>query len=103
MSTYTIETTYRLPFCRQGTYSAGTPEDSCRAAMEYDDWENAVKEYESSSGAHVTGMWDGADAAYRGRSVPIPAHFDEAVQRRAGHFEILLGVLKIMVGDVPSS
>jgi hypothetical protein len=32
--------------------------------------------------------------AYRGGTLPVPSPFDEAVQRKAEHFAVLLGLLK---------
>jgi len=44
----------------------------------------------------VSGIWRGAKAAYRGRAVKIPSEFREVNERKAAHFEVLLGVLKIV-------
>ncbi|UXN57764.1 hypothetical protein [Phyllobacterium zundukense] len=55
---------------------------------------------EAAGETHVTGIWEGADAAYRGPAVPVPSRFRGMVQRKVGHFEILLGLLKMMVDDV---
>ena len=99
MPDYTIETTYRLPVFRHRTYSAKTPDAACRLAVEDADWSNQKEDQESSGVTYVTGIWGGADTAYSGTAVPVPPHFGEAVQRQAGHFEILLGLLKIMVAD----
>jgi hypothetical protein len=32
--------------------------------------------------------------AYHGRALPVPSHFDDAVQRKAEHFGVLLDLLK---------
>lgn len=99
MPEFTIETTYHLPVFRQSTYSADTPEAACRLAIEDDDWSAQREDYESSGESHVTGIWEGAEAAYRGPAIQVPPHFGETVQRQAAHFELMLGLLKIMVGD----
>lgn len=99
MPAYTIETTYTLPVFRQGTYFADTPEAACKAAVSDDNWESVKKDYDSSGEIHVTGIWEGENTAYTGSPITIPSQFDEAVQRRAHHFEILLGLLKMMVHD----
>jgi hypothetical protein len=99
MSDFTIETTYHLPVFRHRTYAAKTLEAACRAAIEDDNWDIAEKDYDSSGEVHVTGVWEGTHAAYTGPSIRVPPQFDEAVQRRARHFEILLGLLKIFVDD----
>lgn len=99
MPDYTIETTYHLPVFRHRTYTTKTPEAACRAAIEDDDWDKAKQDHESSGEVYVTGIWEGTHAAYSGSASPVPTHFGEAIQRKAGHFEILLGVLKIIVDD----
>lgn len=99
MPTYTIETTYRVPLYKQRTYDAATPAEACRRAIEDDDWSNDKLDYECAGETYVTGIWLGADAAYSGTSVSIPLHFDETIQRKAAHFEVLFGLLKIVVAD----
>ena len=99
MPDFTIETTYHLPMFRHRTYAAETLEAACRAAIEDDNWEISEKDQDSSPEIHVTGVWEGTHAAYTGPSIPVPPQFDEAVQRRARHFEILLGLLKIFFDD----
>jgi hypothetical protein len=100
MPDFTIETTYHLPVFRHRTYSAETLEAACRAAIADDEWDNSKKDYDSSGEIHVTGIWDGADTAYSRPPIQIPSQFEEAVSRRAYHFEILLGLLKILFNDV---
>jgi hypothetical protein len=99
MPAYTVETTYRVPVYRQRTYHAATPAEACRQAIEDDDWSNDKLDYEAAGEAYVTGIWIGADAAYSGETVPVPSHFDETVQRKAAHFEVLFGLLEIVVAD----
>jgi hypothetical protein len=99
MPAYTVETTYRVPVYRQRTYEAATPAEACRRAIEDDDWSNDKLDYEAAGETYVTGIWLGADAAYSGETVPVPSHFDETIQRKAAHFEVLFGLLKIVVAD----
>ena len=99
MPTYTIETTYRVPVYRQRTYHAATPAEACRQAIEDDDWSNDKLDYEAAGESYVTGIWLGADAAHSGETVPVPSHFDESIQRKAAHFEVLFGLLKIVIAD----
>jgi len=99
MPTYTVETTYRVPAYRQRTYHAATPAEACRRAIEDDDWSNDKLDYEAAGETYVTGIWLGVDAAYSGETVPVPSHFDETIQRKAAHFEVLFGLLKIVIAD----
>ena len=99
MPDFTIETTYHLPVFRHRTYAADTLEAACRAAIEDDNWQIAERDHNSSRPVHVTGIWEGTHATYTGPSISVPPQFDEAVQRRARHFEILLGLLKIFFDD----
>lgn len=103
MPDYTIETTYRLPVFRHRTYRAETCDAACRAAIDDDDWDDARHDYETAGETHVTGIWQGADAAYRAPAIAVPAEFRQTVQRQAAHFEILLGVLKIILADIRSN
>ncbi|HCL63632.1 MAG TPA: hypothetical protein DIC56_02045 [Rhizobium sp.] len=103
MPAFTIETTYTLPIFRHGTYVADTLEAACKAALGDDNWESAKKDYNSSGEIHVTGIWEGENTAYAGSPISIPSQFDEGVQRRAHHFEILLGLLKMLVHDVQAA
>jgi hypothetical protein len=96
MARFTIETTYHLPVFRQRTYDADSLAEACRCAVEDDDWDDAKKDYESSGETYVSGAWNGADSAYRGPALSVPDQFDEAVQRKADQFELMLGMLKIL-------
>ncbi len=98
MPLFTIETTYRLPIYRHRTYEAASLAEACRLAIEDDDWEKETHDYECAGETYVTGAWDGRDCAYSGPSLAVPSHFDETVQRKADHFEILLGLVKVLAG-----
>lgn len=95
MPTFTIETTYRLPVYRQRSHQAETLEAACALAVADEGWDDEKSDVETSGDTYVTGVWEGCDAAYRGRALAIPSQFDERLQRKAGHFEVLLGLLKL--------
>ena len=95
MPIFTMETTYRLPVYRQRCYEAETLEAACALAIADEGWDDEKSDVETSGDTYVTGAWDGRDAAYRGRALSIPSQFGEQVQRRADHFEVLLGLLKV--------
>lgn len=99
MPAYTVETTYRVPVYRQRTCDAATPAEACRQAIEDDDWSNGKLDHEAVGETYVTGIWLGADAACSGETIPVPSQFDETIQRKAAHFEVLFGLLKIVVAD----
>jgi hypothetical protein len=94
MSVFTIETTYRLPIYRHRTYVTDTLEEACRAAIQDDDWRFERRDYDNSGEVYVSGAWLGPDMAYHGQALQVPSHFDEAIQRKAEHFAVLLGLLK---------
>jgi hypothetical protein len=96
MAEFTIETTYHLPVYRQHAYDAETIEQACALAVADDDWSDDKQDFDSSGETFVSGMWEGPDAAYRGTALPVPAQFAEPSERKAQHFEVLLGVLKIL-------
>jgi hypothetical protein len=56
-------------------------EQACRLAIEDDDWSGEKLDYDTAGETYVSGMWRGADAAYRGVTVPIPSPFRETIQR----------------------
>ena len=95
MPTFTIETTYRLPVYRQRSYEAETLDAACALAIADEGWDDEKSDVETSGDTYVTGAWDGRAAAYRGRALIIPSQFGEQVQRKADHFEVLLGLLKV--------
>ncbi|SDH00803.1 hypothetical protein [Pelagibacterium luteolum] len=99
MPAFTVETTYRLPAYRHRTYHAETPAEACRLAIEDDDWEGEKLDYECAGETYVTGIWSGTDAAYSAPAIAVPSHFEETIHRKAAHFELLLGLLKMMVAD----
>lgn len=93
MPLFTIETTYRLPYFRQHTYDGATVEDACRLAVDDPDWDARKPDFECRSETYVTGIWSGADMAYKGKGIPVPSHFDDEMQRKADHFDDLLELL----------
>ena len=95
MTTFTIESTYRIPIYRQCCYQAETLAEACRLAIEDDNWEGQKEDYESAGETYVTGAWPGDVPPYSVPALPIPSHFGEALQRKAEHFEVLLGLLKV--------
>ena len=108
MPQFTIETTYHLPVYRHRTYEADTLDQACQLAVEDDDWSEEKSDTDSSGESYVSGAWPGTDVTYTGSALSIPSQFAETIQRKADHFEILLGVLKILahvkdlgVADLP--
>lgn len=99
MPAYTVETTRHLPAFRHRTYHAATPAEACCLAIADEDWENEVLDPETAGENYITGIWRGADAAYRGEAEPVPSHFEETVQRKADHFETLFGLLKMLAAN----
>jgi hypothetical protein len=79
MPKFTIETAYRLPVYRQRTYEAPTLDEACRLAIEDDDWNNERHDFESAGRTYVSGAWQGADGAYRGVALHVPAQFIEPI------------------------
>ncbi|MGB3833311.1 MAG: hypothetical protein WA975_15790 [Mesorhizobium sp.] len=100
MPEYTIETTHHVPSYRHRTYCADTVAQACRQAIEDKDWSGAKLDRECAAETFVSGIWRGAEAAYSAEPIPVPSQFEETIQRKAGHFEILLGLLKIFLADV---
>jgi hypothetical protein len=94
MPVFTIETTFWTPAYRHCSYEAATLEDACRLAIEDDCWASQKTDYDACGPTYVTGIWHGADAAYEGQSLPVPAPFGDAEQRKIDHFDVLLALLK---------
>lgn len=95
MPLYTIETTYRLPY-RYRTYGAAAADEACRLALEDGDWSDEKRDDESAGETYVTGVWSGEDAANSGPAQPIPSCHVETAQRIGSHFEVLLGLVKLL-------
>lgn len=96
MPVFTIETTYRLPMFRQHAYEAETIDPACQLAIADEDWSDARSDVETSGETYVSGVWWGDDAADQSAAAPIPSQCKEMIQRKADHFEALLGILKIL-------
>lgn len=77
MPIFTIETSYRLPVYRHRTYEAESLEEACRRAIEDDDWSTGRLDYDSAGKTFVSGSWEGADAAYRGKTLSLPPRLME--------------------------
>lgn len=100
MPDYTIETSHRVPVYRHRTYQADTVTLACRQAIEDDDWSSEKLSYEDAGESYISGIWNGVDAAYSGQAIPVPSHFSETIERKVRRFEILLGLLKLLLADV---
>jgi hypothetical protein len=100
MPVFTIETAYRLPVLRHRTFKAEAIDEACRLAVEDDNWENERRDYESAGETCVSGAWSG-DAAHSCPARATPSRFDETIQRKADHFEVLLGLLKAFAQGRP--
>lgn len=98
MPIFTIETTYRLPVYRQRSYEAQGLAEACRLAVEDEDWRAGKHDCETAGETYVTGAWEGRDTAYSGQSLQVPSHYDETLRRKADHFEVLLGLVKVLSG-----
>jgi len=75
MPVYVIETTYHLPVYRQRLYEEGS-----RGA--------------ASGETYGAGIWEGAERAYQGTALPIPASFHETVQYEAELFNELRALVR---------
>lgn len=99
MPAYTIEATYRLSAYRHRTYHADTLEQACRLAIEDNDWTDEKLDRGAAGETYVGAIWCGIDTAYSGERLPVPSQFGDEVQRKARHFETLLGLLKILAAN----
>jgi hypothetical protein len=102
MPLFTVETTYRLPMYRLRAYEADTIEHACRLAISDEGWSDEEADVDTSGDTYVSRIWLGPDVAVHGPSIAIPSQFDETIQRKADHFETLLGILKMMA-QAPNS
>ncbi len=95
MPVFTIETTYHLPVYRQRGYTAETLEAACALAVADEGWDDEKSDVETSGETYVTGAWPGDVPSYSVPLLEIPSQFGETVQRKADHFETLLGLLTL--------
>jgi hypothetical protein len=99
MPIFTIETTYHLPVYRQRSYEADAVEQACRLAIEDDDWTDEKLDHETAGETYVSGIWEGPDAAYAAPPIPVPSQYGDLLPRKADHFEVLLGIVKVLARD----
>ena len=95
MPFFTIETTYRLPVYRQRTYEADTLDDACDLAIADEGWDDEKSDVETSGDTYVTGSGMAQRRLAR-RRPGRPSQFDAQIERKAAHFEVLLGLLKVL-------
>lgn len=100
MPRYTIETARHLMFRRHRIYRAATVAEACRQAVEDADWSGEVLDRDRAGEPFVAGIWKVADVASSCPPIAIPSQYGEIVQRQARHFEILHGLLKMLLADV---
>ena len=100
MPRYTIETVRHLIARRHRTYRAATVAEACRQAVEDKDWSAETLDREHAGEPFVAGIWKVADVASSCPPIPIPSHYGETIHRQARHFEILLGLLKMLLADI---
>ncbi len=95
MTTFTIESTYRIPIYRQRSYEAET----LAASLPPRHRRRQLGGAEGGLRIRRRNLRDrrlaGRRPAYASPALPIPSHFGEALQRKAEHFEVLLGLLKV--------
>lgn len=94
MPVFTIETTYRLPVFHQRTYTADSLEAACDQAIADTDWSDQKDDLDTSGPTFVTGVWRGADAAYRGEAFAIPPAIGDVSDRLSRQVKTLLAILK---------
>lgn len=99
MPDFTIETTYHQPIYRQRSYCADTLAQACRLAIEDDNWDSSKSDNDTPGETFVTGIWPASVAPHSVPSITVPSQFGETVQRKADHFELLLGLLKMLLAD----
>ena len=97
MAEFTIEASYRQALFRQRTYQAETLERACQLAFADTDWSGRARDADGVGETYISGAWRGAQAAPAASSIPVPSQFTDGRDRKADHFETLLGVLKVLL------
>jgi hypothetical protein len=100
MPRYTIETVRRLKSRRHRIYRAATVAEACRQAVEDSDWSGEMHDRDRAGEPFIAGIWKVTDVASSCPPVPIPSQYGETAQRQALHFEVLHGLLKMLLADV---
>lgn len=90
MPIFIIETTFRLPVYRRRRYEADTLAQACRLAIEDENWSQQKEDVDGSGDTYVTGIWPEHTDPYDVPTLAVPSEFDESVQRKADHFDVLL-------------
>ncbi len=97
MPQFTIESTFWAPVFRHRTYDAATLEEACQIALRDPDWSEQKEDHECAGETYISGIWRGANAACEAPAVRVPSQFGQSQQRKADHFEALLGMLKVLL------
>lgn len=98
MPKFTVESSYCLPMFRHRTYEAETPEAAASLALADEDWNGQKADPESIKPHKVTGIWEGEDAAYTGKAVPV-ADLDEVMRGAAMDMYV---ALKLAIDEWPA-
>ena len=102
MPIFTIETAHDVPVYRLRSYEADTVDKACRLAVEDEDW--SIRKI-----SHDTPAKPSSAASGRNRRSPLGAQpagslqYGDTMRRKARHFEVLLGLLKIFTAADPAA
>lgn len=103
MPIFTIETAHDVPVYRLRSYEADTVSQACRLAVEDCDWSIRKISHDTPGETFVSGVWEGTRAPHSARNLPIPSQYGEIMRRKAQHFEVLLGLLKMFAAADPAA
>lgn len=99
MPDFTIEIGFTIPIHRFRNYHAASIEEACRTALEDENWAEQKEAFQESGPTMIFGVREGQDNGHQIPAIPIPSQFRERQQRKAEHFETLLGILKLLLTE----
>lgn len=73
---FTVERAYLVPVYQHVTVEAEDAAEACRIALDHDDWDSQIADYESARATYIDGVWQGATAYGESgllASLPVPA------------------------------
>ncbi len=103
MPTFTIETAHDVPVYRLRSYEADTVDKACRLAVDDGDWSIRKISHDTPGETFVSGICEGTGAPHSARSLPVPSQYGDTMRRKARHFEVLLGLLKLFAAADPAA
>lgn len=97
MPEFIIQTVRQRPIRLSRSYDSPTLEAACQLAIADSDLSKGLEADAIPGAIFIGAAWcGGGETESTPASLPVPSQFREPARRRAEHFEVLLGLLKLL-------